>query len=750
MTVSLKEQPSVIGFPSPAGSERIWFIQLLRAVAVLLVVSGHVVLNFWCANQLYCSTLRIEPLRNLEVPSHLVKTFLLLQHWHIRPELIGVGLFFMVSGFVIPISAERYGAQRFIILRIFRLLPTYAVALAVVCLTSFAYAFFAHSHFPFSLHELVGSLFLYDYGLTKGFVDPVVWTLRIELEFYLIVAFITAVSSTRSLNALLCVSLTMCVMGSQTLLGWGWLSWLSLVIVGSVGSLVFMFIGTAFYNYHKRRWDLPKFFTVSAILYLLFIAVVGSNHTEVLIQPYTLGLILFSFGFICRHNLGTNPVIDWVAAISYPLYLLHCVSGTVLIALVFTFLPNPLYCTFISLTVMLIVCQILHVTVERPGIRLGKSLIEHWRFESKFFKHIPTESLDPSLQAEVIRQNSARSLSSALIAILLFVTANVYLEWSGQAQLFTFLVKKGRHLPEKVQLYLQQAKAPDILLMGSSRGYLGLNPWVMEEVLQKHGLPVTALNISISASSLDLNYLILKNFLIDGKKPKVIVYALSEFDILGLYPPDTHYRSLLRLPYANLLSHIDDWRWFAKKGKGTRFDFITEQLFPSYKDRFLIRDTLAFVLPQFRQFLLYPAGRSDAKGFVADDYPATQKMNYDNDIGYRHIEPQYDVNRPFFADLDAFLSLAQKHNIELILVSMPVSKQFLSYWNDDKKVDQYCRMVDEYARINHVRLLNVYTGITKYSKAEVEFSDSNHLLRVGSERLSKLIATRYLLPLFGN
>ncbi len=762
-TPGFMRQPDVIVRENQASADRIWFIQLLRAVAILLVVFGHVLLNFWCANQLYSTTLRIAPLQNLVVPDYLVKICLLVQSYQLHPELIGVGVFFLVSGFVIPISVERYGPPRFIVLRIFRLFPTYIVALSIICLISLLYGFLAHTHFPFSSRELISTFFLYDFSLPKGFVDPVVWTLRVEVGFYLVVAFVAAVSSLRSFNALMCTTLTLAVVGSQTLMGWGWLTWLSTVMVGSVGSLVFMFIGTAFYNYYKNYWDLAKFMITSVILYLLFLAVVSANQTVIFIQSYTLGLAIFGLSFACRNMLRKNRVLDWFAEISYPLYLLHCVAGTIFMSIVFTLVPNPLICTLLSLSVVFIVCHILHVAVEAPGIKLGKFLTKSWKKGSDFGHYVAggrhgvplpinlaTEAQGTPVAIAHAQVDSAGRVSPGLIVVMLFLSVNIYLQCLGQGQLLSFIAKTGRHMPEKVQLYVESAKTPDVLLMGSSRGVLGLNPWVIEEVLQKHGLSITALNISIAASSVDLNYLILKNFVLDSKKPKVIVYALSEFDILGLYPPDNHYRSLLRLPYSNLLAHVDDCQLFATGDVSKRLNFIGEQFFPAYRDRCLIKDAFAFVFPDFSQFLSFQAGRSDIKGFNSTDVAQSQKQIEANDAGYRNIEPKYNVNNPYFGDLDLFVSLARKHGIDVVLVNMPVSNQFRSYWKDDKKVDQYCALVDEYARAQHIPLLNIYKGISRYCQPEVEFMDSNHLLRSGSERVSKLIATRYLLPLFDN
>jgi peptidoglycan/LPS O-acetylase OafA/YrhL len=47
----------------------------------------------------------------------------------------GVALFFLISGFVIPLSFERYGPRAFLIARCWRLVPTYVACFAILLAT---------------------------------------------------------------------------------------------------------------------------------------------------------------------------------------------------------------------------------------------------------------------------------------------------------------------------------------------------------------------------------------------------------------------------------------------------------------------------------------------------------------------------------------------------------------------------------------------------------------------------------------
>jgi peptidoglycan/LPS O-acetylase OafA/YrhL len=92
----------------------------------------------------------------------------------------GVVLFFMISGFVIPysLSTERK-AQRFVILRFFRLYPAYWLSL----LANIAFFVLAGRELPGVAHFLA-DLTMAPQLLGQGSNNGVYWTLFIELVFY--------------------------------------------------------------------------------------------------------------------------------------------------------------------------------------------------------------------------------------------------------------------------------------------------------------------------------------------------------------------------------------------------------------------------------------------------------------------------------------------------------------------------------------------------------------------------------------
>ena len=99
---------------------------------------------------------------------------------------LGVQLFFIISGFVILLSAIKSGsALKFAISRFSRIYPTYWFALAVSALVYFIYGNPGrHITIP---QTLINTTMLQRF-LRVDNVDQVYWTLAVELQFYVMVA----------------------------------------------------------------------------------------------------------------------------------------------------------------------------------------------------------------------------------------------------------------------------------------------------------------------------------------------------------------------------------------------------------------------------------------------------------------------------------------------------------------------------------------------------------------------------------
>lgn len=128
---------------------------------------------------------------------------------------LGVEFFFLISGFVILMSAMNSDAKSFSIARISRLLPSIVVCASVTAVVSVV---FGPPEFAVTASQYVLNLVMLNELVDVPYVDGVYWTLFIELRFY---ALVTVAVAAKSLHRV------------ETVL----LGWLALSVLGHVGAL---------------------------------------------------------------------------------------------------------------------------------------------------------------------------------------------------------------------------------------------------------------------------------------------------------------------------------------------------------------------------------------------------------------------------------------------------------------------------------------------------------------------------------
>src|SRR5262245_8352043 len=166
-----------------------------------------------------CEPLRvdiIDPLRGLAALAvawfHFTNcTSLLPQDSWVRASgsfgWLGVELFFVISGFIIPYSMYRGGYcfpgdfGTFLVKRVVRLDPPYLAVIGVTLGLLWASAFTPGVAVP--RREVSGPQVLRDLGYLNAFLgypwlNPVFWTLAIEFQFYVLVAVAFPVFASRS------------------------------------------------------------------------------------------------------------------------------------------------------------------------------------------------------------------------------------------------------------------------------------------------------------------------------------------------------------------------------------------------------------------------------------------------------------------------------------------------------------------------------------------------------------------------
>lgn len=361
--------------PASESSGKITFANQLRGVAVLCVIVTHYLGIYWGARDLvarYTFAPVLEGAKPAFMPYSAPPTF------NYGP--FGVALFFLISGFVIPFSLEKMGGLRFLAARALRIYPSYWVA--VVLMLGATWLSSCYWHLPFHVDgELLGAnLLLVNAELGQPSIDLVNWTLSIEVKFYLVAVLLWPLL--RRFPVIMLLAYAAAVLG--------------LVLLPSVpvklGAFdisldnakvelmytVFLFIGTLFHFAVKGRVG-PRTLAAGAVaMYALFFAtwpqtVLADQYWKITAN-YGYALVVFSLCYCLRKRFRGARALDFFAAVSYPLYLVHAVSGYVVMHILMDRGLPYLVAAPLALLVVLAMATILHYTVELPTANAGKKL----------------------------------------------------------------------------------------------------------------------------------------------------------------------------------------------------------------------------------------------------------------------------------------------------------------------------------------------------------------------------------------
>jgi peptidoglycan/LPS O-acetylase OafA/YrhL len=286
----------------------------------------------------------------------------------------GVVAFFLVSGFVIPLSLEKTANLRlFWIHRAFRIYPLY-IAVYII--------FFAitggkniHSIWIFTTNALSHIFFLQEYLKQENFV-PGAWTLSLEMVWYIAVSFAFVLSLSRRTNLLVAFGVLLslaaqivCALGHH-------------FPMGRVSLLVCCLLGLVSYRYAFRLISARHFTCLAGVLiativtnlfvgFYLFPGLHPSATFRMAFDSWVLAGSIFFVPFFTRNAaIWEHSFLTHLGRISYSTYLLHGVvlyllvrislSGFVLIGATFvlTFFVSTLSYRFI----------------EAPWIRFGHAV----------------------------------------------------------------------------------------------------------------------------------------------------------------------------------------------------------------------------------------------------------------------------------------------------------------------------------------------------------------------------------------
>lgn len=337
-------------------NQRIAFLDYMRILAFTLVVMGHkfnIDLLTWANDPNTHTTLQY--------------TYKLLSDASLGGAM-GVVIFFLVSGYIIPYVLQRESTFEFYLKRVFRIYPLYISAIVIEMVLDY----FNGTDLPPLGVFLPRILLLGDFFNTPLALAGVEWTLRIEILFYVFMGIIKKIGFIQRGNVVTALFLI-----------------ISYVIAhvpaypktedfhNGYFSLYFMFLFIGAVIFFVDRKLVNRTFALISIIIMLY------WHLTLMMEVapswgrsnYALiGTAIFLGSCLLKDKFHENKECHLVSELTYSIYLFHNWLLPYLGLLVAKIDIHHINSKVQMFVLLFIICFFLNRCIERPFISIGKKL----------------------------------------------------------------------------------------------------------------------------------------------------------------------------------------------------------------------------------------------------------------------------------------------------------------------------------------------------------------------------------------
>lgn len=342
---------------------RLDYLDSIRAIAILLVIIQHVILHLKRNNLLEEGSItRI---------SSFLTDFLDLGK-------IGVGLFFILSGFVISFSLKRgTSVQSFFIKRFFRLYPLFwiSIFLGIIILWQ---------EVP-STNTIVANVTMLPNFFGQPAIIGVYWTLQIELIFYIIAAILFKLNYLHATKKVFYISVFFLIVAL-------FFSFMRFYLEKKIPvalplALSIMFFGSMFMNFvvtnnsssknYSYKYSIIFILVMPLISYLAYNIDFGFHEKwyRYLLSYY---IAFFSFILLVTKIKIYNQVLVYLGVISYSTYLMHPLVIAILSTLKLDLFLNNILFLLLTISISIIVSIVSFKLLEQNFIQLSRNFLL-WR-----------------------------------------------------------------------------------------------------------------------------------------------------------------------------------------------------------------------------------------------------------------------------------------------------------------------------------------------------------------------------------
>lgn len=355
-------------------NHRFLAIDIVRILAVLLVVYGHFVSVGGGATTIPGVVTESTKLPIFDYTLWSVWSFevFLIEKFSTQTAILGVTIFFIVTGYLMPVMMERYSSIQFLINRFFRIIPLLIVSMLIIAL------FVNYTqNIVFTLKSYIASVTLSYLFIGVVPIVGVLWTLIIEVIFYLITAIIGKFTFEK-LILLQVIILSIIVFDSK----YPNLYYLHLIVT-NIKYILIIAIGSSIFLASKESSILKKFIYISSSIVISYIGLYifklnyQDTSTYSNIGTLLLGTFIVLFAIWGGKYITSLPKqLNIFSELVYPIYLIHVPFGLGMMIILREYFTSPYLLTIISFIIVVIISYILHIYVEKIGIAYSKKLIK--------------------------------------------------------------------------------------------------------------------------------------------------------------------------------------------------------------------------------------------------------------------------------------------------------------------------------------------------------------------------------------
>jgi peptidoglycan/LPS O-acetylase OafA/YrhL len=288
--------------------------------------------------------------------------------------ILGVELFFIISGYVILLSTQGKTVRQFFVSRIMRLYPAFWVACSLTFLVTLLWGTKPmDTHMsgylrPDAIQYIYNMTMLHSFlGITD--LDGSYWSLAVEITFYFLISLVLSYKLMRHLDWLLGLWLLLTILPAT---GKNGTPFASLLIFGYASYFV---AGMLFYLMQQPNGRTPLRYALLGASYLLALhsalgkvkALSGFYHSDFSpIATVALITVFFVvFALIAWRKLTlSSPWLGTLGTLTYPLYLIHGHIGYIIFWRLGTFV-NKYVLLGATVFLMLGIAYFVHVLVEK-------------------------------------------------------------------------------------------------------------------------------------------------------------------------------------------------------------------------------------------------------------------------------------------------------------------------------------------------------------------------------------------------